>query len=51
MEVATYDRLLHFARATDDAYRDAVQHWKRSGSKLPSTIRRGYYGSKPALLV
>jgi hypothetical protein len=51
MAIATYDRLLHFARTTDAAYHREVQDWKKSGSKMPSAIRRHYYGSRPALIV
>ena len=51
LPIATYDRLLHFARTTDAAYRDTVQHWKQSGMKIPSTVRRRYYGLEPALVV
>jgi hypothetical protein len=51
MSVATYDRLLHFARSSDEAYRSQLQSWKKAGLKVPSTIRRDFYGGKPALVV
>jgi len=51
MPIATYDRLIHFARRTDEAYRDAVEVWKKAGGKVPAEVKRQFYGKKPALVV
>lgn len=49
MRIATYDRLIHFARSSDEAYRSLLASWKESRQKIPAYIKKRRLTTRPDL--